>query len=303
MTISRHDNNTVVSFDTHAALHYLGYDPDDPKAQAVVALCTRYELDPFANHIIVLPNRPYPYVTRDGHLWLAHRSGQFDGMETLEQWTTENPWNCYAKVAVWRKDMSHPFIYIGRAPLKVFSRKRNEDIWDDQADKKAVANAEVRALKRAFPLQLPSIIDVEDDNEVSGSDSNATSAHLVDSSGPDTTSEAEVRPERTSLAHQGRVGASAPDPKTRGAEVPVGVSPQAGPDTPNSASAPRPKSPPTPPYEEPRAARGGVEGSNPKHNEREDGSGGPAAAASSAPEQDAALLPPGPRPSGATKGG
>jgi hypothetical protein len=165
MTITRHQSSdAALDFEATEVFRFLGYNPDDPAAQAVVALCMRYQLDPFAGHIIVLPGRSSPYVTRDGHLWLAHRSGQFDGMEVLEEWSSDK--NAYAKVAVWRRDMGHPFIYTGRAPLKIHNRRKDEHVWDEAADKKAVANAEVRALKRAFPLQLPSISDFEDDTDI-----------------------------------------------------------------------------------------------------------------------------------------
>ena len=162
MTITRHhpgplpDRHPDNTLDETEVFRFLGYNPTDPAARAVVGLCLRYQLDPFAGHIIVIQGRRSPYVTRDGHLFLAHRSGQLDGIEVLEEWVKDEK-TCYAKVAVWRKDMGHPFVYIGRAPLK------RGNSWDEHADKKAVANAEVRALKRAFPLQLPSIVDYEDD--------------------------------------------------------------------------------------------------------------------------------------------
>jgi hypothetical protein len=161
MTITRHHDATPDTLDAAEVFRFLGYDPGDPAARAVVGLCMRYQLDPFAGHIIVIQGRRSPYVTRDGHLWLAHRSGQFDGMETLDEWVKDEKY-CCAKVAVWRKDMSHPFVYTGRCPIK-----SDRGGWDYNADKKAVANAEVRALKRAFPLQLPSIVDYEDDLEAS----------------------------------------------------------------------------------------------------------------------------------------
>jgi len=148
----------MVEFDPAVALDYLGLNPEEPRSHALLGICQRYSLDPLANHVIVIPGRPYPYVTRDGHLELAHRSGQLDGIQVLEEWQTEK--HCWAKVAVHRKDMGHPFVYTGRAPLKM-RVKGGGEAWDPNADKKAVANAEVRALKRAFPLQLPSVADLD----------------------------------------------------------------------------------------------------------------------------------------------
>ena len=148
----------LVAFDPAVALDYLGLNPEEPRSHALLGICQRYELDPLANHVIVIPGRPYPYVTRDGHLELAHRSGQLDGIQVLEEWQTER--HCWAKVAVHRKDMGHPFVYTGRALLKMRVKGGGLD-WDPNADKKAIANAEVRALKRAFPLQLPSVADLD----------------------------------------------------------------------------------------------------------------------------------------------
>lgn len=60
-------------------LSYLGFSPDDPRSRAVVAVARRYDLDPLLKHVIVLPKGGV-YITRDGLLHIAHRSGQLDGI-------------------------------------------------------------------------------------------------------------------------------------------------------------------------------------------------------------------------------
>ena len=48
----------------------LGMNPSDPKTQAMVAVCARYELDPLLKHVVVIPGAG-PYITRDGLLHVA----------------------------------------------------------------------------------------------------------------------------------------------------------------------------------------------------------------------------------------
>ena len=122
-------------------LKAIGVNPNDPTHQAALLACERYDLDPLLKHIVVIP-KGGPYITRDGWLHIAHRSGQFDGMETIE--TGESPTHWTAKVAVFRKDMTHPFTYVGRYP-KTGSNKAH-------APEMAVKVAEVAALRRAFPV-------------------------------------------------------------------------------------------------------------------------------------------------------
>ena len=64
-----------------AIAQYLGLNPNDAKSHAVVAVCERYELDPVLKHVIVIPKGGV-YITRDGLLHIAHRSGQLDGITT-----------------------------------------------------------------------------------------------------------------------------------------------------------------------------------------------------------------------------
>src|SRR6185369_3215175 len=97
-----------------------------------------YGLDPLLKHMVLIQGRPY--VTRDGYLHLAHLSKQLDGIETLDEGETNTHW--WAKVAVYRKDMTHPFAYRGRYPKNSSNKQYGPEM--------AIKCAEVAALRRAF---------------------------------------------------------------------------------------------------------------------------------------------------------
>src|SRR5512147_399807 len=77
----------------------IGINPNDPTHQAALLACDKYDLDPLLKHIVVIP-KAGPYITRDGWLHVAHRSGQFDGMEVVDTSESQSHW--IAKVAVYR---------------------------------------------------------------------------------------------------------------------------------------------------------------------------------------------------------
>ncbi len=129
----------TVDVDREAVLRSLNLNPSDPKTQALLLVCERYGLDPLLKHMILIQGNPY--VTRDGYLAIAHRSGQFDGMEVLEQ--GEDKTHYTARVAVYRKDMRRPFTYIGRFP-------KSKNMAKDYGPEMAIKVAEVQALRRAF---------------------------------------------------------------------------------------------------------------------------------------------------------
>ena len=142
--IERINNNLALpQVDQAAILKHLGINASDPAAQALMLVCQRYELDPILKHALLIKGRLY--VTRDGLMHVAHRSGVFDGMEVLDQ--GETPTHYTAKVAVWRKDMNRPFSYIGRYP-------KSGQIAKDYGPEMAVKVAEVMCLRRAFDVAL-----------------------------------------------------------------------------------------------------------------------------------------------------
>ncbi len=139
------------NIDQLAVLNAIGIDPRDPSAQAVLLICQRYELDPLLKHVVLIQKRPY--ITRDGLLHVAHRSEQLDGIEVLEQGETEG--HFVAKVAVYRKDMGHPFAYVGRYPKGGSNKGYGPEM--------AVKCAEVMALRRAFDVALAAREEMWDD--------------------------------------------------------------------------------------------------------------------------------------------
>jgi len=139
---ARSDGLGHIPIDQEAVLKAIGISPRDPNAQALLLTCERYGLDPVLRHMILIQGRPY--VTRDGLLHVAHRSGQFDGIEVLEQ--GESPSHFTARVAVYRKDMTHPFTYIGRYPKAGGNKAYGPEM--------AVKTAECMALRRAFNVGL-----------------------------------------------------------------------------------------------------------------------------------------------------
>jgi hypothetical protein len=129
-------------------LRYLGLDPRNIETHALVLLCQRYRLDPLLNHagVIVTKNGPRPYITRDGMLEVAHRSGVFDGMVVDEERRNSENDGYTAYVSVWRKDMTHPFRY--GAQCKDTEPQARNGVGPEMA----LARAERRALRRAFNI-------------------------------------------------------------------------------------------------------------------------------------------------------
>ena len=132
----------AVVIDEAAILRSLNLNPTDPNVQALILVCREYGLDPVLKHMVLISGRPY--VTRDGLLHVAHRSGQFDGIEVVEEGESDAEW--WAKVSVYRKDMGRPFTYRGRYP------KKDAKHMAKFGPEMAVKVAEVMALRRAFDV-------------------------------------------------------------------------------------------------------------------------------------------------------
>lgn len=123
-------------------LKAIGIDASNAVHQAALLACEKYDLDPLRKEVIVIP-RSGPYVTRDGYLRVAHRSGQLDGIVIEEEGETPTHWT--ARVAVYRKDMSKPFTYNGRYPKAGTNKQYGAEM--------AITRAERTALSRAFPVE------------------------------------------------------------------------------------------------------------------------------------------------------
>jgi hypothetical protein len=134
--------------DGNAVLQVLGLNPRDPNAQALLLVCQQYRLDPVLKHMVLIKGRPY--ITRDGYLHVAHASGLLDGVEVLDE--GEEPGYWWARVAVYRKDMSRPFIYKGRYPKQGAGNK-------EYGPEMAIKCAEVAALRRAFDVTGVGAVD------------------------------------------------------------------------------------------------------------------------------------------------
>lgn len=152
IAVHQHTENVAagVAVQPGKVLSYLGLNPDDPRSQAVVAVAQRYDLDPLLKHVIVIPKGGV-YITRDGLLHVAHRSGQLDGIVVEQEPTlSEDKREWVARVSVYRKDMGHPFTFPGRYAVNGGNR--------DYAQEMALKAAEAHALRRAFDVTgLPAL--------------------------------------------------------------------------------------------------------------------------------------------------
>jgi len=130
--------------DKEAILRYLSLDPSKVETQALLLVADRYGLDPIMRHLVLVDRKPY--ITRDGLLHVAHMSGQLDGIVLEDQGETDTHYT--AIVSVWRRDMSHPFRFLGRYP-----RKQNPKYGPEMA----VKCAEVMGLRRAFDVAVATV--------------------------------------------------------------------------------------------------------------------------------------------------
>lgn len=158
MTIAHTENvANGVTVQPGKVLDYLGLNPNDPRSQAVVAVAQRYDLDPLLKHVIVIPKGGV-YITRDGLLHVAHRSGQLDGIVVEQEPTLSEDgkeWTC--RVTVYRKDMRHGFTFPGRYPANGGNR--------DYPQEMALKAAEAHALRRAFDVTGLPAFDEQRPNE------------------------------------------------------------------------------------------------------------------------------------------
>ena len=134
-----------------ALLKAIGLDKVPAEQREIaLAIAKRYELDLLLKHLVLIDGKPY--VTRDGLLHIAHRSGQLDGIEVTDPEVVTLPgvgdfWRAHC--SVYRKDMTRPFVYAGRYPTKGGNTRF--------APEMAVKVAEVMSLRRAFDVSAPVI--------------------------------------------------------------------------------------------------------------------------------------------------
>ncbi len=127
-----------------ALLKAIGFDRLAPEQRDLALnIAAKYELDPFLRHLVIIDGKPF--ITRDALLYIAHRSGVFDGIGCTTPEIVGDEWRCTA--TVWRKDWSHAVEYGGRYPVKGANTKFGPEM--------AIKVAESMALRRAFNVAAP----------------------------------------------------------------------------------------------------------------------------------------------------
>ena len=134
----------------------------------LMQMARTYQLDPFAKQIwaVKYPNAPAAiFCGRDGFIAIAHRNGNFDGMESGTR-TDEND-ELIGWCRVYRKDMSHPFVV--EVPFSEYVQRNKQGevtkFWREKPKTMITKVAESHALRRAFGisgLYSPEEIDTGD---------------------------------------------------------------------------------------------------------------------------------------------
>lgn len=127
-----------VEIDQEAVLRSLNINIRDPKHQAMLLICKKYDLAPELKHAVIISGNPY--ITRDGLLHVAHQSGLLNGIVIESQGEDSEEWT--AKVTVYVKGQDHGYSYPGR-----YSKKGQQKQYGPEM---AIKCAEVHALRRAF---------------------------------------------------------------------------------------------------------------------------------------------------------
>ncbi len=151
-TAKNNEENLVIGKDEYdMAKAVAAKGATEAEFKLLVHIANKYHLDPLLKEIWFIkrnPNEnPLIMTSRDGYLAIAHRSGQFDGMQsgTVED-QEGNLMKAWAEV--WRKDMSHSF----RSEVKFNEYRQNSFIWQKYPSAMLIKVAEVFALKRAFSI-------------------------------------------------------------------------------------------------------------------------------------------------------
>lgn len=131
-------------------------DCTDTELSLLLYQADRLNLDPLQKQIWAVKFADKPaliFVGRDGFLQFAHRSGQFDGMESG---TKVVDGNIIGFARVYRKDMAHPISV--EVDLKEYQRKyaatvpQDFRIWETKPKTMIQKVAESQALRRAFAI-------------------------------------------------------------------------------------------------------------------------------------------------------
>lgn len=197
-------------------LKALNLDPKKPEVQALVLVCQRYDLDPLLKHALLISGSLY--VTRDGLLHVAHRSGVFNGME-VEQ-LPDSGTHFISRCSVWRKDMQRPFTFTGRYP----KNGRMAAHGPEMADKVAVC----RTMRHAFDVSLCSQEETweqEEAGQASGI-THQTQGEMRNAPPVATPAPAPSRTPASAPLDRMRMGETAPEPVTPPEAEPVDKEPE-----------------------------------------------------------------------------
>ena len=134
---------------------------NDNEFGVMIELARKYQLDPFARQIWLVKYGDNPaqiFCGRDGYLAIAHRSGQFDGIQSGSR---VEDGELIGWCRVHRKDMKYPFV----AEVKLSEYSTGKNLWKDKPETMIQKVAEAHALRRAFSisgLYSPEEIDTGD---------------------------------------------------------------------------------------------------------------------------------------------
>ena len=123
-------------------------DCTDTELSLLLYQADRLKLDPLQRHIWAVKYEGKPaliFVGRDGYLQFAHRSGQFDGMETTIEGEGDTQ---VATTKVWRKDMSHPVVV--SVKMKEYNKKHGN--WNEMPETMLKKVSQAQALRQAFAI-------------------------------------------------------------------------------------------------------------------------------------------------------
>lgn len=118
--------------------------------ELLMYMANKYNLDPLLKQIWLVKFGDSPaqiYAGRDGFLEIAHRSGHFDGMETVVNFD-ENKKPVNAICTVWRNDMSHPI----KSDVLFVEYSTGQNLWKTKPAVMIVKVAESVALRKAFSV-------------------------------------------------------------------------------------------------------------------------------------------------------
>lgn len=141
-------------------------DANNEELQMFFYVARNYKLDPFLKEICFLKRRVWnPYkngydevpslmTTRDGFLSIAHRSGQFDGMETEIHYNQARAIEG-ATCTVWRKGSQHPIkveVKFKEYCVMNFKTGKAQALWLTKPETMIKKVAESQALRKAFNI-------------------------------------------------------------------------------------------------------------------------------------------------------